>query len=210
MMEHSTYHKLVIAAANLLRQKGYAGTGISDILRSADVTRGSLYHHFPGGKSDLAIAASHYSADQLLKHIEAACKKAHAAGGDYQDAMIELCKKIYEIYESNVNWRFMTVSATLQDGGERNDLFCREARKLGEKIKLKAIAEGAKFGLSEEESYMSLRKAMLMLEGGWLLGRVLNDPIPMQSVLQFIEEEKMLQELRSQLSATFVHDYSQP
>nr|WP_321463156.1 TetR/AcrR family transcriptional regulator [uncultured Cohaesibacter sp.] len=209
-MEHSTYHKLVIAAANLLRQKGYAGTGISDILKNADVTRGSLYHHFPGGKSDLAIAAAHYSADQLLRHIEVACKKAHAAGGDYQDAMIELCKKIYEIYESNVNWRFMTVSATLQDGGKRNELFSREARKLGEKIKLKAIAEGAKFGLSEEESYMPLRKAMLMLEGGWLLGRVQNNPLPMQWVLQFVEEEKKLQEMRSQLSATLVHDYSQP
>ena len=205
-MEHSTYQKLVVAAADLLRQKGYAATGISDILKTAGVTRGSLYHHFPGGKRDLAIAAARYSAELLLKMIETACRTAYAEGGDYHDAMIEFGKKIYASFEKNGNWRFMTVSATLQEGGERNEIFSKEARKHYARIRMKAIEEGGKFGLSAEESYLPLRKAMLMLEGSWLLSRVLGDAMPMRSAVKFIEEERLFHELRQQAQQQVSHD----
>nr|WP_321458539.1 helix-turn-helix domain-containing protein [uncultured Cohaesibacter sp.] len=199
-MEHSTYHKLVIAASDLLRQHGYAATGISDILRCADVTRGSLYHHFPRGKSDLAIAASYHSADSLLEHIEKACERAISAGGDYSDAMVEFSKIIYELFESRPKWRFMTVSATLLDGGERNEIFYREARLLYEKLRLKAIEQGARFGLSAEESYLPLRKTMILLEGSWLQARVLNDSMPMISVIKFVQEDKLVNAMRGELN----------
>nr|WP_321982307.1 TetR/AcrR family transcriptional regulator [uncultured Cohaesibacter sp.] len=205
-MEHSTYQKLVVAAADLLRQKGYAATGISDLLQAAGVTRGSLYHHFPGGKSDLAVAAARYSAELLLNMIEAACRKSHSEGGDYHDAMVEYCKKVYASFEENENWRFMTVSATLQEGGERNEIFSKEARKHYARIRMKAIEEGGKFGLSAEESYLPLRKAMLMLEGSWLLSRVLGDSMPMRSAVKFIEEEKLFHELRQQAQQQVSHD----
>nr|WP_321483581.1 TetR/AcrR family transcriptional regulator [uncultured Cohaesibacter sp.] len=205
-MEHSTYQKLVIAAANLLRQKGYAATGISDILETAGVTRGSLYHHFPGGKMDLGIAAARYSAGMLLNMIESACSKARSEGGDYQDAIIEFCNKVHASFEENKNWRFMTVSATMQDGGERNEIFTNEARELYGKIRLKAIDEGRKFGLASKQSYLPLRQALLMLEGSWLLSRVLEDPMPMRSAVKFIEEEKLLHELRQQAQQQTPHD----
>jgi TetR/AcrR family transcriptional repressor of lmrAB and yxaGH operons len=48
---------LISATAQLLRRRGYAATGLGDILGAADATNGSLYHHFPGGKEDLALAA---------------------------------------------------------------------------------------------------------------------------------------------------------
>jgi TetR/AcrR family transcriptional repressor of lmrAB and yxaGH operons len=48
---------LISATAQLLRRRGYAATGLGDILRAADATNGSLYHHFPGGKEDIALAA---------------------------------------------------------------------------------------------------------------------------------------------------------
>jgi TetR/AcrR family transcriptional repressor of lmrAB and yxaGH operons len=53
---------LIAAAARLLRRQGYAATGLSDILVAAGAPNGSLYHHFPGGKEELAIAAVSASA----------------------------------------------------------------------------------------------------------------------------------------------------
>jgi len=41
----------------LFRHQGFAATGIKSILTDSHAPYGSLYHHFPGGKSDLGVAA---------------------------------------------------------------------------------------------------------------------------------------------------------
>ncbi|OBF79687.1 TetR family transcriptional regulator [Mycobacterium sp. 852002-51163_SCH5372311] len=43
-------------AATLFRRQGYAATGLNQILEQAGVKPGSLYHHFPQGKQQLAAA----------------------------------------------------------------------------------------------------------------------------------------------------------
>jgi AcrR family transcriptional regulator len=47
---------LLDSAALLFRRQGYAATGVKQILAAANVKPGSLYHHFPDGKQELAAA----------------------------------------------------------------------------------------------------------------------------------------------------------
>jgi TetR/AcrR family transcriptional regulator, lmrAB and yxaGH operons repressor len=47
---------LIESAGLLFRRQGYAATGVNQILEAADVKAGSLYHHFPDGKAELAAA----------------------------------------------------------------------------------------------------------------------------------------------------------
>ena len=47
---------LIDNAATLFRRQGYAATGLNQILDEADVKAGSLSHHFPQGKQQLAAA----------------------------------------------------------------------------------------------------------------------------------------------------------
>ena len=47
---------LLDSAALLFRRQGYAATGVNQILEYAEVKAGSLYHHFPHGKQELAAA----------------------------------------------------------------------------------------------------------------------------------------------------------
>jgi TetR/AcrR family transcriptional repressor of lmrAB and yxaGH operons len=47
---------LIDSAATLFRRQGYAATGLNQILNEAGVKPGSLYHHFPQGKRQLAAA----------------------------------------------------------------------------------------------------------------------------------------------------------
>jgi AcrR family transcriptional regulator len=47
---------LIDSAATLFRRQGYAATGLNQILDEAGVRPGSLYHHFPRGKQQLAAA----------------------------------------------------------------------------------------------------------------------------------------------------------
>lgn len=49
--------KLIHAMADALQRKGLHGVGLSEILAQTGLPKGSLYHHFPGGKTQLAVAA---------------------------------------------------------------------------------------------------------------------------------------------------------
>ena len=51
---NKTRERILDVSADLFRTQGMAGTGIKQILRGADAPFGSLYHHFPGGKDELA------------------------------------------------------------------------------------------------------------------------------------------------------------
>jgi TetR/AcrR family transcriptional regulator, lmrAB and yxaGH operons repressor len=57
--------ELIAATGRLLRQRGYAGPSVNDFLDAAGASNGSLYHHFPGGKEELAAAAIDAAADAV-------------------------------------------------------------------------------------------------------------------------------------------------
>uniref|UniRef100_UPI002458616A TetR/AcrR family transcriptional regulator n=1 Tax=Nocardia abscessus TaxID=120957 RepID=UPI002458616A len=56
-MSISTRERLVTATAELMRTQGYAGTSVKQITVAARAPMGSLYHHFPEGKPQIAAAA---------------------------------------------------------------------------------------------------------------------------------------------------------
>jgi TetR/AcrR family transcriptional repressor of lmrAB and yxaGH operons len=63
---------LVEQAATLFRRQGYAATGLNQILEETGVKPGSLYHHFPQGKQQLAAAvvdAQGAGIEQLLRRF---------------------------------------------------------------------------------------------------------------------------------------------
>ncbi|MGH2925892.1 MAG: TetR/AcrR family transcriptional regulator [Solirubrobacterales bacterium] len=55
-----TKERMVRGAAQLLRQRGYTGTGFREVIELTGAPRGSIYHHFPGGKAQLAGEAVDY------------------------------------------------------------------------------------------------------------------------------------------------------
>lgn len=49
-----TRERILYATAELFRRQGYSGTGLKQVVAEANAPFGSLYHHFPGGKQQLA------------------------------------------------------------------------------------------------------------------------------------------------------------
>ncbi|MBJ7332557.1 MAG: TetR/AcrR family transcriptional regulator [Solirubrobacteraceae bacterium] len=49
--------KMVESAAALLRERGLSGTSFRDVIAHSGAPRGSIYHHFPEGKSQLVVEA---------------------------------------------------------------------------------------------------------------------------------------------------------
>lgn len=65
---------MVVSAAILLREHGLTGTSFDDVLAHSGAPRGSIYHHFPGGKRQLVEEAVRYAGAYVAGTIERAAR----------------------------------------------------------------------------------------------------------------------------------------
>jgi TetR/AcrR family transcriptional regulator, lmrAB and yxaGH operons repressor len=61
---------LLNGARQLLAEKGYAGMELRDVAARGHAPRGSIYHHFPGGKTQLAREAAALEGTTIRDLIE--------------------------------------------------------------------------------------------------------------------------------------------
>ncbi len=61
---------LLNGARQLLAEKGYAGMELRDVAVRGRAPRGSIYHHFPGGKRQLAVEAAVLEGTEIRDLIE--------------------------------------------------------------------------------------------------------------------------------------------
>jgi AcrR family transcriptional regulator len=86
--------QMVRSAAVLFREQGYSGTGFRDVIEHSGAPRGSIYHHFPGGKAELAAETVRYAGWVISSQIE-----RRARDGDAMDVLrsfVGLWQKLLE------------------------------------------------------------------------------------------------------------------
>ena len=71
-MSVSSREKMIQAAQELLSERGYSGTSFGDVIERSGAPRGSIYHHFPGGKQQLVAEAVQRYAASVLASIATA------------------------------------------------------------------------------------------------------------------------------------------
>jgi AcrR family transcriptional regulator len=57
---------MVRSAASLIRSRGVNATSLSEVLADSGAPRGSIYHHFPQGKDQLAEDAISWTTERVL------------------------------------------------------------------------------------------------------------------------------------------------
>lgn len=62
--------RLLNGARRLLAEKGYAGMELRDVAERGKAPRGSIYHHFPRGKRQLAVEAAELEGREIRAAIE--------------------------------------------------------------------------------------------------------------------------------------------
>jgi AcrR family transcriptional regulator len=90
--ENRTKQMMIRAAADLMQRRGYVGTGVAEILAQAEAPRGSLYHHFPGGKREIAIEAARYSGRLFERDLDRIAAESTSLDG-YLAALCTLSKR---------------------------------------------------------------------------------------------------------------------
>lgn len=68
----SPRERMVVSAALLIRERGAHPTAIADVLAHSGAPRGSAYHYFPGGRTQLLCEAVDYAAEFMAERLSRA------------------------------------------------------------------------------------------------------------------------------------------
>lgn len=163
MTDPSSYQVLIRAASSLFRQRGYDGVGLNEILKAADLPKGSLYHHFPGGKRELAEAATLAAGDSIM----ALADRVFLQANDFAGGGAGLCRALARaIAQRDRTLLACPVFSILQAGAREPHL-----REAGRKVFALWIdhlaAHGARLGHPAPAEAAEM--LLIQLEGAWML-----------------------------------------
>ncbi|WP_412538176.1 TetR/AcrR family transcriptional regulator [Longispora sp. K20-0274] len=68
-MAADTRSRMISAAIGLLQRHGLAAMSFTDVLAESGAARGAIYHHFPGGKQELAFEAARRNGEDVRGHL---------------------------------------------------------------------------------------------------------------------------------------------
>jgi len=77
----SPRERMVASAALLIRERGAHPTAIADVLEHSGAPRGSAYHYFPGGRTQLLCEAVDYAGEYMAERLAQAPSSLDALGG---------------------------------------------------------------------------------------------------------------------------------
>jgi AcrR family transcriptional regulator len=61
---------MIVSTALLVREQGARATSLDDVLAHSRAPRGSVYHHFPGGREQLLREATDFAAEYIARRLE--------------------------------------------------------------------------------------------------------------------------------------------
>ncbi len=176
-----TKDRLIHAAARLFHTQGYNGVGMNEILAEAKAPKGSLYHHFPNGKSDLALAAATMASDGMLRVIAASFAEANT----FKDGATTLCFKLAKLFDKSGHWAGCPVSATLfQDAA--NQEFRAQADHFYNGWITEVEDHADRFGLSREEATRKAEHLFMLIQGAWQLARARHSSDVLRNIPQYL------------------------
>lgn len=86
---------IVATLYDLFRRRGFEGASLSDISEATGLGRSSLYHHFPGGKDDMAAAVADFATEWVGKNLLAPLR-SDAPIETRIGAMMAATRKMYD------------------------------------------------------------------------------------------------------------------
>ncbi|MCR8724272.1 TetR/AcrR family transcriptional regulator [Frigidibacter sp. ROC022] len=161
-----TRDRLITTAARLFRSQGYNGTGMAQILAEAKAPKGSLYHHFPAGKEDLALAAADWASAGMLQIINDSFEPA----ATYAQGAATLCHKLARLFDlSGGRDGCPVASILLADPGNR--VFRDRAAGIMGKWTRAIAYHAIRLGSDEAQAEERAENLLIAIQGAWVLGR---------------------------------------
>src|SRR3981081_3023725 len=171
--------RMIEAAFELFRKRGYHATARSDVGQESAAPRGSIYFHFPGGKQELAREAIALAGDEIEEIVEAAAGRADDPGSLVRALGDIVAKRLEDSgYQSGCSIATMVLELAPQDeelSAEFDAVFARWRAALGHQFEHMGVAPNRAAVLAE--------LVMSAIEGALVLSRAARGPEPFRRTI---------------------------
>jgi AcrR family transcriptional regulator len=168
--------RMIVSTALLIRERGARATSLDAVLEHSGAPRGSVYHHFPGGRGQLLREATAFSEEYVARRLE-------RAGEDGPLAALEALLDHYResLLATDFRGGCPVVAVAVESSPEGPDL--RDAAHAAFERWRNALArtfEAAGIGAVRAEELGTL--VIAAFEGGLILSRTSRDLAPLETV----------------------------
>lgn len=196
-MARSTRESILTAAAELMRHRGYGAVGMKDIAQASGAPIGSLYHHFRGGKVQIAREAL-INAGAAYALLIPSIVDDHADLGDAIDAVFT------QAAEDMAGTGFANMCPVASVAAEVADTL-EELRETTAAVFLSWVDGGCAYFTSRGLEAAQAREVTLAvigaLEGAFLLARTLRSAEPLLAAGRALAPQYRGVQLAAKMSA---------
>lgn len=178
-MSKQTYVPILV---KLFRQFGYEGVTLTKISQATGLGKASLYHHFPGGKAEMAAAAltdvNLWAQNSILPILESNAKPL--------DIFQSMCEEVNVFFNEGKNsclWAVLILDRSSED------LFAAQISLVFsqwiEAISKVLIAAGVDETLAKQRG----EDAIIAIQGSLILAHGLKDLAPFERVIKQLPQQ---------------------
>jgi len=173
--------EVVARIQDVFRDHGFDGASLAEISKATGLGKSSLYHYFPGGKDEMAVAVLARLGAWMNDYALAALKR----DGPPKARLRAMLRVLDEFY---VGGRNACVLGNLVIGNSREKFQDFLASAFGEWIgALRALAVEA--GVRGPEAQLRAEDAVVRIEGALIVAGGLDDPSPFKRALRNVERD---------------------
>jgi AcrR family transcriptional regulator len=163
------------AAVEGLKRHGVAGMSFTEVLKASGAARGGIYHHFPGGKTQLVAEAAAINGDQVRARLAALpAGTPHEVVEGFLDAVRPV------VVASAAGGGCAVAAVTVSDEAPlravADEAFTGWIEALGERLRAAGLATGQAADLATA--------LLALLEGAHVLCRAAGDTAPFERAAQ--------------------------
>ncbi len=174
--------EIVVQLVDVFRRHGYEGASLSHISKLTGLGKASLYHHFPGGKEEMAEAAL----DHIDRWLETTILKSLSSRAKPAKKLQQMCDQVQEFFDEG---RKSCLWAVLVLGESSDDLFHNRIKQALSRWIDAIAAVLQEMGLDKEEARDRAEETILRIQGALVMARGLDSTRPFQRTMKAVKSE---------------------
>ncbi len=177
----ATKRRMLTSAAEVLRERGAAGVTIDEVLTRSGAPRGSVYHHFPGGRNQILLEALQFAGETMSTAIGDAASEGPMA---LLRGFLDLWEDV--LRDSDFAAGCPVVAAAISTSDEDPRLR-HDAAQIFDRWQAALTRSFVADGFADSEAAALATTMLAAIEGAVVLCRSLRSPQPLRDVAENIE-----------------------